>query len=109
MTADRIVVAVAAGQADDRDVRMAGQEPDQLAAGVARGADDPDPDPPRTASRIGAPFGTREEPGRAVRRDRRGRLESRAHGRVRPSREAGSGGSPGSDGPPSWVYDYTRS
>ena len=42
---ERIAVALAPLQSDDRHVRVAAQEPDQLGTHVPRRADDPDPDP----------------------------------------------------------------
>ena len=82
--ADGLVLAVAAGEADDLDVRMAGEQADQLRPDVPRRADDPDPDPARSAVVGNAAQRAWQEPRRAVRRDRRGRLEPRAHGRVAP-------------------------
>ncbi len=85
--ADRIVLAVTAGQPDDLDVRMARQQPDELAAGVPGRADDADPDPSRPAIDRNAARRAGEDPRRPVRRDRRGRPESCAHGRTRPFAE----------------------
>ena len=82
--ADRLVVAVAPGEADDLDVRVAAQEADQLRADVAGRADDPDAQPTRTVVTEAAAQRARQDPGRAVRRDRGGRLEPRAHGRMKP-------------------------
>ncbi len=50
--ADRIVVALAAGQAHQIHVRMSGQEPDELTADVAGRTDDPDADPAWPAGRV---------------------------------------------------------
>jgi hypothetical protein len=80
MGADGIVVAVATGETDEIDVRMAGQQADELRADVAGRADDPDPDTPRSAVRLFAAGGAGQGPRRSVRRDRGGRLEPRAHG-----------------------------
>ena len=84
VAADRVVLAVAAGEADDLDVRMAGQQPDQLGADVPGRTDDADADPSRPAVGAHAALRAGEEPRRPVRRDRRGRPEPRAHGRTRP-------------------------
>ena len=84
---DRLVLAVAAGEPDDLDVRMPAQQPDQLAAAVAGRADDPDTDASRAIDAGHAPLGTRDDPRRPVRRDRRGRPESCAHGRTKPFAE----------------------
>ena len=69
VAADRVVVTVAPGQADDRDVRVARQQADELAARVAGRPDDPDPDPARAAVGHGAPDGTRQDAGRSDRLD----------------------------------------
>ena len=74
VAADRLVAAAARGQRDDVDERVAVEEPDQLGADVAGRADDPDADP-------------QVRSGPAVRRDRRLRLQARAHGRARPFAE----------------------
>ncbi len=78
--ADRVVVAAAAGEPDELDVRVAREQPDQLGADVPGRPDDADPDAPGTAGRIHAPPGAGEAD-RATRRDPRERLEARAHGR----------------------------
>ena len=82
-----LVLAVAAGQPDDLHVRMARQQADELAAGVPGRADDADADPARPAVVRYAACRAGEDPRRPVRRDRRGRPESRAHGRTRPFAE----------------------
>ena len=84
VAADRVVLAVAAGESDDLDVRMARQQPDELGTDVPGGTDDADADPSRPAVRAHAPLGAGEEPRRLVRRDRRGRSEPRAHWRTWP-------------------------
>ncbi len=81
---DRVVVAIAAGEADEVDVRVAREQADQLAADVARSADDPDADPSGSVVGRAAALRAGEDPRRPVRRDRRGRLESCAHGRTKP-------------------------
>ena len=95
VAADRIVVAVAAGEPDDVDVRMARQQPDQLGADVAGRADDADADPARPAVRATP----RSERGRnpddwsvAIAAGDPSPALTGARGR---SRAAGSGGSPG--------------
>ena len=55
--AERVAVAVAALEPDDRDVRVPRQEPDQLGADVAGRADDPDADAARAAGRVDAALG----------------------------------------------------
>ena len=77
--ADRIVVAVAPGEADQRDRWVAVEEPDQFAADIPRRPDDTDPDPASGG-------GIRP----AVRRDRGRRLEPRAHRRAGARRRAAS-------------------
>ena len=69
-----------------RDVRMAGEQPDQLRADVAGGADDRDPH--RVAVERAQPGGRRRAGAgsgveRTVRRDRRAR-RVRAHRRAQP-------------------------
>ena len=59
---DRVVVALAALQPDELDVRVAGKQPDELRADVSGGPDDPDPDPPGTAGRVDAALRSWEEP-----------------------------------------------
>ena len=59
---DRLVVAAASRQADDLDVGMARQEPDQLRADVAGRADDPDADPLRR-DQAGDPSRSRDRAG----------------------------------------------
>ncbi len=72
MVAERLVLAVAAGEPDDAHVGMTAQEPDQLAAAVPGRADDPDAD--ATGAAIGRLAASRagESPRRPVRRDRCG-------------------------------------
>jgi hypothetical protein len=84
VAADRVVLAVAAGESDDLDVWMARQQPDELGTDVPGGTDDADADPARPTVRAHAPLGAGEEPRRLVRRDRRGRSEPRAHWRTWP-------------------------
>ena len=72
--ANRLVAPATRGQRDDVDERVSIEDPDQLGADVAGRADDPD---------ANAKVGARP----AVRRDRRTRLEARAHGRARPFAE----------------------
>ena len=64
--ADRVVVAAAADEPDELDVRVSRQQPDQLGADIAGRPDDPDPDPARPARRVDAPLRTGE-----LRRSRR--------------------------------------
>ena len=81
---ERVAVAVAALEADDRHVRVAGQEADQLGADVAGRPDDADPDAPvgvGAAGRDHPALRSRDETRRAVRRALGRRLEPRAHGR----------------------------
>ena len=80
VTADRLVLAVPTGQPDDRHVRVAAQQPDQLRPDVPGRADDADPDPAHAVVPDDPAFRAGHEPRRPVRRDHRGRLESRAHG-----------------------------
>ena len=49
---DRVMRAVAPHEPDDLDIRMAREQPDQLATDVAGRPDDAHFDPPRTAPRI---------------------------------------------------------
>ena len=65
----RVAVAVAAARPTMRDVRVAGEQPDQLGADVAGRPDDADPDPARPAA--GADAAHR----RGARRGRRDRLD----------------------------------
>ncbi len=81
---ERVAVAVAALEADDRHVRVAGQEADQLGADIAGRPDDADPDAPvglGAAGRNHPALRTRDETRQAVRRALDRRLEPRAHGR----------------------------
>ena len=50
--ADGIVVALAADEPDQFDIRMAGEQPDQLATDIPGRPDDPDPDAARPAGRV---------------------------------------------------------
>ena len=89
------------------DVRVAASSRIELAADVAGRADDPDADPSRPAV-AGTP---RSERGR-IPDDRSvaiaaGDPSPALTGARSLSREADSGGSPGSDGPSSWAHDYT--
>ena len=92
---DRVSVALATDQADDLDVGVTRQQPDQLAAGVAGRADHGDADRGAALERPDATLGGGGHGGqgggrRTVRRDRRTR-------RVRAHRRAGplAGGRPG--------------
>ena len=81
---ERVAVAVAALEADDGHVRVAGQEADQLGADVAGRPDDADPDAAvgvGAAGRDHAALRSRDETRRAVRRALGRRFEPRAHGR----------------------------
>ena len=69
---DRVVVTTTAGQPDELDVWVAGEQPDQLGTDVAGGADDPDPDPARPAGRI--------DPAQRPRQDRRRAVDGREPG-----------------------------
>ena len=51
---ERVGVAIAALEPDERDVRVAHEEPDQLGADVPRRADDADADPSLVAVALGA-------------------------------------------------------
>ena len=104
MAADRLVVAVAAGEADDLDVRVPGEQADELGADVAGRPDDPDADPARPSSTA------RPRSERGVTPDERsvataaGDSSPALTGATRPltGRVAGLIGAPGSDGPSSW-------
>jgi hypothetical protein len=52
--ADRVVVAAAPRQADEIDIGVSRQEPDQLAPDISRRTDDPDPDAPGAGGRVEA-------------------------------------------------------
>ena len=84
VAADRVVLAVTSGEAHDVDVRVARQDANQLGADVAGRSDDADADLARAAVGSRAPLRARSGPRRAVRRDRRGRSEPRAHWRTWP-------------------------
>ncbi len=71
---DRVVVAAPAGQPDEVDIRVAGQQPDQLGADIPGRPDDPDADPARPAGRVDAALGARQLAG--GRGDRLGRRSS---------------------------------
>ena len=95
MAADRLVVAVATGEPDDLDVRVARQEADELRADVAGRADDPDADPSRAAVGGDAPFGAggprTSGPSRSPRATRVPRSRAHAVPARRLSREVGLG------------------
>ena len=95
------------GEPDDLDVRVAGEQPDQLGADVAGRADDPDPDPARPTVVGDAPARTRRSPDERSVSTAAGDSSPALTGAWRRSRAAGSGDSPGSEGPSSWAYDYT--
>jgi len=76
--ADRVIVALAAVQPDELDIRMARQEADQLTPDISGRADDPDPDASRSAVRVDAALIPRHE-GRLVARRC---LVSRRHSRM---------------------------
>jgi hypothetical protein len=59
--ADRVIVALAAVQPDELDIRMARQEADQLTPDISGRADDPDPDASRSAVRVDAALIPRHE------------------------------------------------
>ncbi len=85
VAADRLVLAVATREPDDLDVRMARQQPDELRADVPGRPDDADTDAPRAVPAVRRDATERageESRRRLARRDHRGRLETRAHGRV---------------------------
>ena len=104
---DRLVVALPAHEADDADVRVAAQEPDELRADVAGRPDDGDPD--RIGGRVAG--GCARVRGRVrtrstVRLDRR-RPERRAHGRAKPLAAAARRGRRRSGGASSRSKDDT--
>jgi hypothetical protein len=70
--ADRLCLAATRLEPDQLDGRVTSEEPDQLRPDVPSRAHDGDADPLTRKARP------------AVRRDRCGRLETRAHGRARP-------------------------
>ena len=59
--ADRVAVAIATHEPDQRHVRVDGEQPDQFGTDVAGGPDDRDPDLPRTSVGIDAALGTQHE------------------------------------------------
>ena len=99
MSVDRLVVAIAALQAHELDVRVARQQADQLGADVPGRADDGDADAPLPAVR-GTPRAERGRPvGRSVAIGAGASMPALTGVRG-PSRGAGSRF--GSEGPPSW-------
>ena len=82
VTADRLVVAVAPGEADDQDVGMPGEQADELRPDVPGRADDADPQSPDPVVTDHTALAAGWEPRRAVRRDPDRRLEPCAHGRT---------------------------
>ena len=59
---DRVMVALATLQADEVDVRMPGQDPDEFGTDIAGRPDDPASDPSRPPGRVQAALRTGNEP-----------------------------------------------
>jgi hypothetical protein len=78
---DRVVVSAATHETDQIDVRVPGEEPDELGTDVPGGPNDPDPDPPWPTGWIDAPLGSWQESSSAIRHDPGWCTDSRAHGR----------------------------
>ena len=104
---DRVVVAVAAGRPTIVDVRVAGEEADQLGADVAGRADDADPDAPRPVVAGDAPLRARQNPDERSVAPWAAGSSPALTGARQPLTGGGLEGVAGTDGPSSWSDDYT--